>query len=268
MLLQNKNAVVYGAGGSLGGAIAKAFAGAGAKVYLTGHNLRSVQKVTDEILAAGGNAEADRVDAMDESAIGSHINRVVNEAGTVDISFNAISLKDVQNIPLVDMDVKDFIRPVSIAMQTHFLTATAAARIMIKQGSGVILSLTATPAVVAYPLTGGFGTAGSAMENFYRLLAAELGVYGVRAVNIRSGGSTDSKVFAEAMARDPEGMAPLRKKMEDDTMLKELPVMADIANAAVFLSSGLASKITGVTIDITCGTTSGLNYRMVPVTLR
>ena len=56
-MLQNKNAVIYGAGGSLGGAVAKALAGAGARVFLTGRNLASVQKVADEILTSGGGAE-------------------------------------------------------------------------------------------------------------------------------------------------------------------------------------------------------------------
>jgi len=57
-------------------------------------------------------------------------------------------------------------------------------------------------------------------------------------------------------------MAPILRQMENDTMLKKLPLMADIANVAVFLSSDLAGKITGVTIDVTAGTTAGLNYRM------
>jgi NAD(P)-dependent dehydrogenase (short-subunit alcohol dehydrogenase family) len=265
MLLQNKNAIIYAAGGSLGGAVAKALAAAGARVFLASRNLSSVQKVADEILASGGLAEVGQVDAMDEKAINSHINHVVNNAGTIDISFNAIPLQDLQNIPLVNMAAEDFMRPVTIAAQSHFLTATAAGRAMMKQGSGVILSLTATPAAIGYPLTGGFGTACSVIESFSRILACELGVYGIRVVNIRSGGSPDSMVFKEAIARNPEGMALLIRKMEEDTMLKKMPLMADIANAAVFLASDMAGKITGVTLDITAGTTTGLNYKMGPI---
>jgi 3-oxoacyl-[acyl-carrier protein] reductase len=133
---------------------------------------------------------------------------------------------------------------------------------MIKQRSGVILSLTATPAGIGYPLTGGFAPACCAMESFSMNLASELGIYGVRAVNIRSGGSPDSKVFKEAIERAPEVMGHILKSMEGDTMLKKLPLMADIANIAVFLSSDMACTITGVTIDATCGTTAGLNHRM------
>jgi 3-oxoacyl-[acyl-carrier protein] reductase len=87
-------------------------------------------------------------------------------------------------------------------------------------------------------------------------------VYGVRVVNIRSGGSPDSKVFQDAIADRPEIMRDVLHTMEGDTMLKALPLMADIAHTAVFLASDMASKITGVTIDVTAGTTAGLNYRV------
>jgi enoyl-[acyl-carrier-protein] reductase (NADH) len=95
-------------------------------------------------------------------------------------------------------------------------------------------------------------------------LVSELGVYGVRVVNIRSGGSPDSRVFKEAIDNNPAAMEPILRKMEGDTMLKKLPLMADIANAAVFLASDLSGKITGVTIDVTCRTTAALNYRAAP----
>jgi NAD(P)-dependent dehydrogenase (short-subunit alcohol dehydrogenase family) len=147
-------------------------------------------------------------------------------------------------------------------MQTRFLTATAAAQLMMRQGSGIILFLTATPGGIGYPFTGGFAAACCAVESLSRNLASELGVYGIRVVNIRSGGSPDSKVFKEAIESDPASMEPVIRMMEEDTMLKKLPLMADIANAAVFLVSDMASKITGVTIDVTSGTTAGLNYRV------
>ncbi|HEY4328082.1 MAG TPA: SDR family oxidoreductase [Mucilaginibacter sp.] len=265
MILNNKNAIIYGAGGSIGSTVAKAFANAGATVFLSGRHLDSVRKIADEIIASGGKAEAAAVDAMDEKAIHNYINDVINRAGTIDISFNLIDLQVVQNLPLVDMTMADFIRPTTIAMQSHFLTDTAAARVMMKQGSGVILTLTATPGAIAYPGVAGFGPACSAMETLSRNLASETGPYGVRVVNIRSGGSPDSLVFKNAIESMPKEMKIVLGKMEADTMLKSLPLMADIANTAVFLASPLAGKITGVTIDVTCGTTAGLNYRSAKI---
>jgi len=259
--LERRNAVIYGGGGSLGSAIAKALARAGANVFLTGRNLTPVKQVADEIVAAGGRAEAARVDATNGSEVDSLTVRVARTAGTLDLSICAIDYQVVQNIPLVTMKIEDFNRPITLAMQSHFLTATAAGKIMMKQRSGVILSLTATPGGIGYPFTAGFAPACAAIESFSRNLASELGPYGVRVVNIRSGGSPDSQVFQQARNRDPQGMETMLRGMEEDTMLKRLPLMDDISNAAVFLASDLARSITGVTVDVTGGTTAGLNHR-------
>src|SRR5579859_2589121 len=187
---------------------------------------------------------------------------VVEKAGSVDISFNAVGVDVVQNMPLIDISMEDFVTPVTRTMQTRFLTATLTARVMIRQRSGVILSLTATPGGIGYPHTGGFAPACCAVEGFSRNLASELGIYGIRVVNIRSGGSPDSKVFRDAIDRFPDAMETILRQMEGDTMLKKLPSMAYIANTAVFLASDLAGMITGVTVDVTCATTAGLNYRV------
>lgn len=265
MILQNKNAIIYGAGGSLGSAVAKALAKEGATVFLTGRKMNSVQITADEILQMGGKAEVDVVDAFDENAVSRHIETIIQKAGKLDISFNAVGIDVIQNIPLIDLSVNDFVSPITQTMQTRFITAKAAARIMMKQKSGVILTLTATPAGIGYPYTAGFAPACSAVETFSKNLAIELGVFGIRVVNMRSGGSPDSKVFKNAIDTQPEVMAPILKQMEADTALKKLPLMADIANLAVFLSSDLAGKITAVTVDISSGTTAGLNYRVAPL---
>ena len=122
-MLQHKNAVLYGAGGSLGGAIAKALAAAGARVFLTGRTMASVRKTADEIIAAGGLAEVALVDAFNETAVNNHLEKMVQQAGSVDISFNATASKVVQNIPLTTMSVEDFITPLTQMTQTRFVTA-------------------------------------------------------------------------------------------------------------------------------------------------
>ncbi|MEJ2901144.1 SDR family oxidoreductase [Pedobacter panaciterrae] len=261
MILQNKNAIVYGASSSLGGTVAQSLATAGANVFVTNKNLLVAQQVADEIIAAGGKAYAGMVDAMQEDSIRTHIEFVHNMAGSVDISFNLIGIKNVQNIPLIEMSLKDFISPVHDAMHTQFLTMTAAGRIMKNQKSGVILSLTATPGGIGYAMVGGFGPVCCAIESLSRDLAAELGPYGVRVVNIRSAGSPDSRPFKEFIATGSDEAESFLQKIVDDTMLNQLPLMQDIANTAVFLGSDLAGKITGVTIDVTAGTTAALNYK-------
>jgi 3-oxoacyl-[acyl-carrier protein] reductase len=264
-MLNNKNAIIYGAAGSLGSAVARALSREGAQVFVTGRRLDPVKTLAAEIVAAGGKAEALEVDALDEKEVSHCVNEVVRRVGTVDVSFNAISLKDLQDIPLIEMTLADFVRPVTIAMKTQFITATAVGRVMVKQRSGVILSLTATPGGIGYPNVGGFGPACCAIESLSRDLASELGPYGVRVVNIRSAGSPDSRVFKEAIEQGGDRAAAFIRKMTDDTMLKELPSIEDIANTAVFLASDKASKITGVTVDVTCGTTNALNYKITPI---
>lgn len=265
MLLQGKNAIIYGAGGSLGGAVARALAAAGAHAFLTGHRLDSVKKTADKIESENGKATIHQVDARSEKSVNDHIHAVMRTAGSVDISFNAIGWQDTQDIPLTDMALEDFLRPVNIALETQFITATAAARAMKEHRSGVILSLTATPGGIGYANVGGFGPACNAVEGFSRNLASELGPYGIRVVNIRSAGSPDSRVFKEAIEAGGDEVEEFLKKMKNDTMLKQLPLMEDIANTAVFLASAMAGKITGVTIDVTAGTTSALNYKVTNI---
>ena len=220
--------------------------------------MNKVQKLADEIRASGGQAEATEVNALDEQAVAGHISSV----GQVDISFNAAWNGVVQGAPLTEISVKDFVTPIQMAIQSRFITGVAAARVMMKQGSGVILNLTATPGGIGYPFTGGFAPTCAAIESLSRNLAAEFGIYGIRSVNIRSGGSPDSKVFKDAIESKPEIMKTVLSSMEADTMLKKLAMMEDITNAAVFLVSDMSAKITGVTIDITVGTTGALNYRV------
>jgi NAD(P)-dependent dehydrogenase (short-subunit alcohol dehydrogenase family) len=262
MLLQNKNAVLFAGGGSVGGSIARGLAKAGANLFLTNHHLQPVQKLAEEIIANGGKAEACLVDALNEKQVNDYVNEVVKKAGRIDVSMNLIKTEDVQGIPLVDLPFEDFIRPIRRVSESHFITGAAVGRIMMKQGSGVILSLTATPGGIGYPTAGGFGPACSVIEKISLGFASELGAYGVRVVNIRSGGSPDSQPFVDATANGGQKAVDFIKKIEDDTMLKKMPVMNDIANVAVFLASEMAAAVTGVTIDVTCGTTTALNYKV------
>src|SRR5688572_6817298 len=121
MLLKNKTALIYGAGGSLGSAIARAFADAGAHVVLTGRHIDPVQHLSKEIISTGGNAESAQVDALDEEAVGEHLKSIVEKGRNIDISFNAVGYEVKQDVPLVDLKVDQYVDPVTIALQTHFI---------------------------------------------------------------------------------------------------------------------------------------------------
>src|SRR5260370_25007610 len=139
-LLSNKNAVICGAGGGIGSAVARAFAREGATGCLTGRNLKKVEAVADEIRAAGGKAEAAHVDALDEAAIEKHLSDVEASAGSVDISFNAAGIPNTKilGVPLVELDVEQFSLPITPYPTSYFLTPRLAARPMIPKNSGLI----------------------------------------------------------------------------------------------------------------------------------
>jgi len=187
MLLENKNAVVFGASGSIGGAVARAFARDGANVFLAGRTLAPLDRVAEEITAAGGMAETAQVDALDEKAVGEHADAVAEKAGGIDVSFNAIFNGDVQGAPLAEMPFEHFARPITNAMRNQFLTARAVARHMAMRGSGVIVTITGGDRE-AVPTLGGTLVTWVAIEALCRQWACELGPQGIRVVWLRTTG--------------------------------------------------------------------------------
>jgi NAD(P)-dependent dehydrogenase (short-subunit alcohol dehydrogenase family) len=140
VLLENKNAVIYGGGGSIGGAVARAFARKGARVFLAGRTPAKLEAVAGQIRSAGGAADTAEVDALDEHAVDEHAAAVAADAGDIDISFNLIAHPYTHGTPLTEMAVDDFMAPIETAARTTFLTARAAARHMVPRRSGVILA--------------------------------------------------------------------------------------------------------------------------------
>lgn len=260
MLLEHKNAVVYGAGGAIGGAVARAFAREGARVFVAGRTLDKVEAVADKISAAGGVAEAAAVDALDERAVEGHADAVVRKAGGIDISLNAIGIpqRGVQGIPLVELSPEGFGLPIRTYTTAQFLTATAAARRMADRGSGVILTtITSGPARLAAPLVGGMGPAWAAMEAFSRGLAAELGPRGVRVVALRAHGMPETATVQEVLGLHAEGIGMTLEQVqtfwEGQTLLGRLPTLAEMADAAVFMASDRAGAMTATVANLTGG---------------
>jgi 3-oxoacyl-[acyl-carrier protein] reductase len=179
--------VIYGAAGSVGRAVARAFAREGAAVFLAGRTLAPLEAVAEEIRQAGGVAATAVVDALDEASVDRHADAVAG-AGSLDVTFNAISVDHIQGVPLADMTEEDIVGPVARRVATHLLTARAAARHMTARRRGVILTFTADAARLPYREVGSFGIACAAVEGLTRTLAAEYGPYGVRAVCLRSMG--------------------------------------------------------------------------------
>jgi 3-oxoacyl-[acyl-carrier protein] reductase len=254
-LLDSKNALIYGGGGAIGGAVARAFAAEGATLYLAGRTLDTVEAVANEIRASGGRAEAAAVDALDGAAVETFVADVTERAGGVDVSCCAIGLGETQGAPLIEMRQERFELPIVTAMRSQFITATAAARRM--TAGGVVLAITAQVARKPYPDIGGFGVACAAIEAFCRQLAAEVGPRGVRVVCLRSAGSPDAPgvdaAWSKLAATAGVSRREWEQQMADATLLKRMPRLAEVANAAVLMASDRASAMTAEIANVTCG---------------
>jgi NAD(P)-dependent dehydrogenase (short-subunit alcohol dehydrogenase family) len=258
MLLEDKTAVIYAAGGAIGGAVARAFAREGARLFLTGRDLAKVDAVAEEIAAAGGSAETAKVDALDESVVEEHLNAVVEEAGGIDISFNAIGPGPAPDrIPLTELPSDAFVGPIAFYTSSNFITATAAARRMSAQGSGVIVTLTAVPGRIPARLIGGAAPAWAAVEALSRSLALEVGPAGVRVVCLRSHAIPETPLIQanNATAGPAAGVSPaeFQTLLEQGTLLKRLPTLAEVADTAAFVASDRAGAMTGTVVNLSAG---------------
>ena len=261
MLLQNKNAVIYGGGGAIGGAVARAFAREGANVFLVGRTRAKLEKVATDIAGAGGKADVAEVDALDQGAVDKHADALAAVAGTIDIALNAVGIPHVQGTPFGELSLDDFAHPIVSYARTNFITAKAVARHMVKQGRGVILTLSTPGSQMAGQGYIGYGVTCGAVESFTRLLSAELGASGVRVICLRpdaipeaAATSHSGKVFSRAADQMGITVAEmLAEHARNDTLLKRLPTLAEVADHAAFVASDRASAMTGAIVNLTCG---------------
>jgi NAD(P)-dependent dehydrogenase (short-subunit alcohol dehydrogenase family) len=244
VLLEDKNAVVYGGGGSIGGAVARAFAREGATVFLAGRTRATLDAVADDIRSAGGTAETAEVDALDEAAVDAHADAI---GGGIDISFNVIGLNDVQGTPLAEMALADFMAPIETALRSQFLTTRAAARHMIPRGSGVILTFGGEGDPIRDYSIGGLQIGFHAVEALRRQLATELGRHGIRTVTLRSGG------VPETIPEGFEARDRIAEMLEGATLLGRTATLEDIGNVAAFVASDQGRTMTAATVNVSCG---------------
>lgn len=259
MLLNDKVGVIYGAGGAIGGALARAFASEGARLFLTGRRFAPVEAVAAEIVAGGGSAEAAVVDALDERAVDAHLQSVIESAGRVDVSFNAVGIPNgnLLGVPLTELGADLFALPITTYTMAYFLTAGAAARRMIPQGSGVIMTVTATHSRMGIPLVGGYGPAMAAKEALTRDLSAELAPRGIRVVGLRPQAMPETPTIREAYEPRAEasGMSweEWQQMLAARTHPRRLMTLRELADVAAFLASDRASGMTGTTVNLTMG---------------
>jgi NAD(P)-dependent dehydrogenase (short-subunit alcohol dehydrogenase family) len=262
VLLENKNAVIYGGGGAIGGAIARVFAREGATVYVAGRTQAKLDAVARDIVAAGGTVETAEVDVFDQPAVDKHADAVAEAAGGIDIAVNAVSVMHDQGTLLADLSLEEFMRPIDGFLRALFITSKAVARHMGRERPGVILTLSEPGAKLAIGGILGHGVSAAGKEAFARLLAAELAPGNVRVVNIRphavvdapAAGSYTKDLFRPAAAAGGQSVQEfLEGGLAQGTLLKRLPTLSEIAETAAFLASDRAGAMTGAVVNLSGG---------------
>jgi 3-oxoacyl-[acyl-carrier protein] reductase len=257
--LTHKHAVIFGAGGAVGTAVAKEFAAQGATVFLSGRALDTVEQLAQEIHKDGGIAYAAEVDALDEQAVQAYLDRLAQEVGNIDILLNIMGpqAKDYGNgTSTLELPLEQFLLPLSTLVPSQFITARAAARHMVRQHSGVILFVTAVPAR-GTPNATAIGAAFGAMESLLRCFAMDLGPAGVRVVGIRSGAMVDTRTIQQSFENVSHTLgvskAQVVSRYEQGSLLKSSSTVADTARLAAFLASDAARTITGAILNASSG---------------
>ena len=262
LLLTDKNAVIYGGSGAIGGAVARVFAREGARVFIAGRTQAKLDKVASDIAASGGTVETAQVDVLDQQAVEQHADRIAATAGSIDIALNAVSIPHDQGTPLADLSLEEFMRPIDGFLRGMFITSKAVARHMGQKRPGVILTLSEPGSKLSAGGILGHGVSSAGKEVFSRLLAVELAP-DIRVVTIRphavadapSAGSYTQELFQRMAAAGGSSVQEfLDVGLAQGTLLKRLPSLSEVAETAAFLASDRAGVMTGTVVNLTGGT--------------
>ena len=261
MLLRNKNAVIYGGGGAIGGAVARVFAREGARVFLAGRTQDRLDAVASGIAGAGGRVETAQLDVFDERAVSRHAGAVAEKAGGIDIALSAVSVMHDQGTSLADLSLDEFMRPIDGFLRSLFITSKAVARHMGGERPGVILTLSEPGSRLAVGGILGHAVSSAGKEVFSRVLAAELAPKNIRVICIRPHAITDApesgsytkELFEPMAAGAGLSVEKFVAGMAQGTMLKRLPTLSDVAETIAFVASDRSRAMTGTVVNLTSG---------------
>src|SRR5215471_16379771 len=259
-ILQGKYAVIFGAGGSIGSAVAREFAAEGAEVFISGRTKPTVEAVAQQITGNNGKVHSTVIDTLNDAAVTEYLDNVAKEAGKIVVILDAAGplAKDYGNGKIaMDLPVEQFMVPLATMVRSRFITGRAAARHMIKQRSGVIILVTGSPARPHVPGATAIGAAFGAIENLAANLAFEVSPFGVRVVCVRTVANIDSRSIQDTMDF-LAGQLHITKdqaiaQVAQSSFLKVPATVRDTANAAVLIASDRARMMTGTVVNATAG---------------
>jgi 3-oxoacyl-[acyl-carrier protein] reductase len=258
-ILHGKRAVIFGAGGTIGGAVATEFAEEGAEVFLSGRTKASVESVAQKITAAGGKAHAAVVDALDGPAVDEYVDGILRQAGCIDAAFNAVGprFSDLATGKhAIDLTLDEFMGPVTTILKSQFNTARSVARHMVRQRSGAIILITGSPARGHVEGATALGAAFGAIETVMENMAFEVGPHGVRVVCLRTTANVDSNQIQHLIELASRGGAAKEQVVAGigNLNFRKVPAtIIDTAKLAALLASDRVRMVTGTVVNSTAG---------------
>lgn len=259
--LKDKVAVVFAASGDIGGAVARSFAQHGAKVYVTARNMHVVELLAREINANGGKADAAQVDAMNETEIDDFLAKVATANGRLDVIFNGIGAGYDEmggRPPTTEATFAQFMAPIEKICGSQFLTSRTAAKYMMQTHSeGTILLLSAALSRSKLANLAGITAASAAIEGMTRVMAAEWGASGIKAICISPGAIMETKRISgwiDGIVQQygvPKEQVVAQYKALD--ILKTSPTLKQVGETAAFLASETGQVFNSHVVDVDCG---------------
>ena len=264
-MLKDKIAVVFAASGAISGAVAKAFAANGAKLYLVARNLGKMEALITEFQSSGLPFELFEAGGMDEVAIEEVFKAVTAKEKRLDIVFNGIGARPSESdygTSTLTIPFEQFIKPVNLHLGSQFLTSRIAAKHMIQTDSqGTILTLSASLSRLKVPFMSGVTASCCAVEGLTRVMAAEFGRAGIKVICINPTGMGETRTIQETSMECAKTMGLSMEeygKMMSGTgsFLGKHLSLNDMAKVAAFLVSDAGAAFNSHVVDVDFGTPS------------
>ena len=264
MAMHGKVAVIFGGSGAIGSTTAGVLAREGVQLWLGGRSQQKLDVVAERLRKAGGNIETFTVDVLDEASVTGSIEKLLSQAGGIDLMVNATGFMHQQGKSVEDLTLAEFREGFAPFLTAQFTIAKAAARHMGGERAGCLISVVAPAARMAMPGHAGHIVGCAGIEAFTKAVASELGPKNIRVLCLRSHAIVDA---VEAGSYTREVFEPKAKEMgltveewlggaAQSTVLKRLPTLAQVAEMIVFLASVHAAAMTGSVVNMTAGATT------------